>query len=129
MGLNDACYRGQKTLLYSDIISFFFFSFKGYIYYSSSSLLTGSDLFLPRAYPERMAVVNRWPVSLLLFLLFLLDLTEAKITFIILFQFPQNHKITKSQISKYPKIQQSKYPNTQIPKYQIFSNRVKPGQT
>ena len=62
-----------------------------------------------------LVMVNRWAV----FSSFLLDLTRAKMTFVIFFQFSQNPKsqnpkIPNIQISKYPNIQISKYPNIQI---------------
>ena len=80
-------------------------------------------IFFPRPYPERVAVVNKQPVSFFLSFFLGPDLTRAKTTFNIFFQFQQFHQIKpiqpipKSENPKYPNIQISKYPNIQISKY------------
>ena len=74
----------------------------------------------PMANPERVPWSTYDKFSLFLFWLFFLgpDLMRAKTTFMIFFQFPQNPKIQKSQISKYP--------NAQIQKLQKFPKSKNP---
>ena len=72
-------------------------------------------LFFPRPNPERVAVVNRQSVSLLLSSR--PDLTKAKTTFMIFFQFQQFH-----QIQPIPRSENPKYPNIQISIYPKYPN-------